>query len=280
MTQKISYQGHAGAYSDLACEQACPAFEPLSRTTFLKAMNAVIKGEATRAMIPVDNSVAGRVADVHHLLPRTGLKIVGEHFLPIHHCLMSIESAQIEDITHIFSHVHALPQCERIIRKLGAEPVVYGDTALSAQYVAEKQEKHRAAIASKQAAKIYGLKILQENVEDFDRNTTRFLILEKDLAVPKYEEHGFYITSLMFRLRSLPAVLYKCLGGFATNGINLTKLESYTVDGDFDKVRFFCDLEVHIDEDRMKLALEELSFYTESIDIYGCYPAHNYRIES
>ncbi len=275
----ISYQGMAGAYSDLACREACPDDTPLSRPTFLKAMKAVIEGEADRAMIPVDNSVAGRVADVHHLLPRTGLKIIGEHYLPIHHCLLGTKGAKTEDITHIYSHVHALPQCERLIKELDAQPVVYGDTAMSAKHVADKGEIHRAAIASRQAAETYDLEILRENVEDFDKNTTRFLILEKDVQTPVYEDDGRYITSLFFQLRSLPAVLYKCLGGFATNGINLTKLESYTVDGDFDKVRFYCDIEAHVDEKRMSYALEELEFYTEEIDIVGTYPAHPFRFQ-
>ena len=279
MAKKISYQGIAGAYSDIACRQASPKFTPLPKPSFFKAMNAVIKGESDRAMIPVDNSVAGRVADVHHLLPRTGLKIVGEHFLPIHHCLVACPGTKMEDITHIFSHVHALPQCEKLIKKLGAEPVVYGDTALSAKYVSEKRENHRAAISSIEAAKIYGLEVLKENIEDFPKNTTRFLILEKSTKTPKFDPKKKYITSLLFQLKSLPAVLYKCLGGFATNGINLTKLESYTVDGDFGKVRFFCDIEAHINEERMNYALNELKFYTDKIDHYGTYEAHPYRFE-
>ena len=277
MTQKISYQGLAGAYSDLACRDACPDYEPLSKPTFFKAMNAVLKGDSDRAMIPVDNSVAGRVADVHRLLPQTGLKIVGEHFLPIHHCLLGVEGGKIEDITHVFSHVHALPQCEKLIKTLGAEPVVYGDTAQSAKHVADKNEPHRAAIASKQAAETYGLKIFKENVEDFDKNTTRFLVLEKEQQIPAFSPDQKHITSLMFKLRSFPAVLYKCLGGFATNGINLTKLESYTLEGDFEKVQFFCDVEAHPDEDRMRYALEELAFYTDKIESYGTYVAHPYR---
>lgn len=277
MTKKISYQGLPGAYSDLACQEACPDYTPLPCPSFYDAMEAVINGAADLAMIPVDNSLAGRVADIHRLLPEKGLRIIGEHFLPIRHSLLGIEGTKIEDITHVFSHVHALPQCDKLIKQIGATPVVYGDTALSAKYVAGKGDKTKAAISSKAAAAIYGLSILREDIQDDDHNTTRFIILSRDMQVPEFEPEGRYITSVLFRLRSLPAVLYKCLGGFATNGINLTKLESYMVDGDFECVQFFCDIEVHIDDPRMKYVLEELDFYTERFEIFGTYTANPFR---
>jgi prephenate dehydratase len=277
MTKKIAYQGQPGAYSDLACRKARPDYTPLSCSSFTQAMEAVISGEAEFAMIPVDNSLAGRVADIHRLLPEKGLRIIGEHFQPIRHCLVGLPGTKIEDITQIFSHVHALPQCEKLIKQTGATPVVYGDTALSAKHVAEKGDKTRAAISSSVAAELYGLEILREDVQDDDHNTTRFIILSRQMTVPEYEPDGKYITSLLFRLRSMPAVLYKCLGGFATNGINLTKLESYMVDGDFEAVQFYCDIEVHIDDPRMQFVLEEVDFYTERVEIFGTYPAHKYR---
>ncbi len=278
MTKKISYQGQPGAYSDLACGQACPNFEPLPCPTFQDAINATRDANADLAMIPIDNSLAGRVADIHRLLPESGLYIIGEHYLPIHHCLMSVSSADIQSITEVYSHVHALPQCEKLIKELGLKPIVYGDTALSAKFVAEKDEPHRAAIASPVAAEIYGLKVLRENVEDLENNTTRFVILSREADIPKYDPSKSYVTSMIFRLRSLPAVLYKCLGGFATNGINLTKLESYMVEGQFDKVEFYCDVEAHIDDPRMGYALEELSFYTDDIRNLGTYPANAFRL--
>lgn len=273
MTQKISYQGQPGAYSDLAAQQACPSYQPLPCPTFKDAIYAVTTKQADLGMIPIDNSLAGRVADIHRLLPESGLYIIGEHYLPIHHCLMAAPNATIDTITEVYSHVHALPQCDKLIKELDLKPIVYGDTALSAKFVSEKNEPHRAAIASKAAAGLYNLNILRENVEDLGNNTTRFVILQRQPEIPEFDPQQSYVTSLIFRLRSLPAVLYKCLGGFATNGINLTKLESYMVDGHFDKVEFFCDVEAHVDDPRMKYAMEELSFYTDDIRNFGTYRA-------
>ena len=277
MTEKIAYQGHPGAYSDLACRKARPDLLPLSCPTFGEAMTAVTDGRAAYAMIPIDNVLAGRVADIHRLLPQKKLKIVGEHFLPVRHCLLGTADADMNNITEIYSHIHALPQCEKLINTLGAKPVVYGDTALSAKYIAEQNNPQLAAIASTAAAEHYGLTILAHDVQDHAHNVTRFLILAKTADAPEYTPDGRYVTSLLFRLRSLPAVLYKCLGGFATNSINLTKLESYMVDGDFNAAQFYCDVEAHKDDPRMAFALEELAFYTDSIEIFGTYAAHPYR---
>lgn len=278
MTQYISYQGNPGAYSDLACQEARPDFTPLPCPTFKDAIYAVTDKKSDLAMIPIDNSLAGRVADIHRLLPDSGLYIVGEHYLPIHHCLMASENADLSSIRDVYSHIHALPQCDNLIKELNLNPIVYGDTALSAKFVAEKGEAHRAAIASKAAAEIYGLKILRENVEDLENNTTRFVVLKRQADIPEYDPDQSYVTSLIFRLRSIPAVLYKCLGGFATNGINLTKLESYMVEGQFDKVEFYCDVEAHINDPRMAYALEELSFYTDDIRNFGTYSASSFRL--
>tara|TARA_B100000686_G_C16743027_1_gene947745 strand:- start:578 stop:1423 length:846 start_codon:yes stop_codon:yes gene_type:complete len=276
---KISYQGQPGAYSDLACQEAAANYTPLPCETFKSAFDAVQNGDAARAMIPIDNSLAGRVADIHRLMPDSNLFIVGEHFLPIHHNLLGLPGTDISDITEVYSHVHALPQCEKLIRELGVKPIVYGDTALSAKMVSEKGERHRASISSSAAAEIYGLEILRANIEDHANNTTRFVILDPKIDVPAYNPDQKYVTTLMFRLRSLPAVLYKCLGGFATNGVNLTKLESYMVEGDFNKVEFYCDVEAHIEDPAMAFALEELAFYTDEIRNFGTYPASAFRYD-
>ena len=277
MSPLISYQGQPGAYSDLACQEAAAGYTPLPCDTFKNALDAVQNGQAQRAMIPIDNSLAGRVADIHRLLPDSNLFIVGEHFLPIHHNLLGLQDAEISDISEVYSHVHALPQCEKLIRELNVKPIVYGDTALSAKMVAEKGMKNRASISSSAAARIYGLKILRANIEDHANNTTRFVILDQQAEVPEFNPEKRFVTTLIFRLGSFPAVLYKCLGGFATNGINLTKLESYMVEGDFNKVEFYCDVEAHINDPAMKFAMEELSFFTDDIRNFGTYPASPFR---
>jgi len=278
MTQKlkIAFQGEPGANSHIAIVEAFPDAEPLPCATFEDALGAISGGEADRGMIPIENSVAGRVADIHHLLPASGLHIVGEFFLPIRHQLMALKGAKLSDIKTVESHVHALGQCRRIIRKLGIKPIVAADTAGSARDVAERKDKTVAAIASRLAAKIYGLDILAEDVEDEAHNTTRFVVLARE---PNWAKQGSgpLVTSFVFRVRNLPAALYKALGGFATNGVNMTKLESYMVDGNFFATQFYADVDGHPDDRGLAFALEELKFFSRELRIVGVYPAHPFR---
>ncbi|MGE0700819.1 MAG: prephenate dehydratase [Hyphomicrobiaceae bacterium] len=275
---RISYQGEPGANSHTACSQVHPELEPLPCPTFEDAIGAVQSGEAAYAMIPIENSLAGRVADIHHLLPNSGLYIVGEHFLPIRHQLMGIKGARLEDITDLYSHVHALGQSRKIIRQHGLKPHVAGDTAGAARQVAEWGDKSKAALAPRLAAEIYGLDILAEDVDDEKHNTTRFVILSKqpDDAEP---DNGPVITTFIFNVRNVPAALYKAMGGFATNGINMTKLESYQVNGEFVATMFYADIEGHPADRLVRLALEELSFFSTELRILGSYPASPYRAE-
>ena len=228
-------------------------------------------------MIPVENSLAGRVADVHRLLPGSGLRIVGEHFEPVHHALLGVRGVKIEDIRHVHSHSHALPQCRKIIAELGLSAHVHADTAGAAEMIAENGDPAHAAIASPLAGEIYGLDVLRENVEDDPSNATRFVILSRTAETPTFREDVVFLTSILFRVRNIPAALYKALGGFATNGVNLTRLESY-VDETFQAALFFCDLEGHPDTPRFRLALEELRFFADSVSVIGTYPAHPYRM--
>jgi prephenate dehydratase len=265
-----------GANSDLACRAACPDYETLPCETFEDAFRAVQEGEAARAMIPVDNTLAGRVADVHHLLPHSGLKIIGEHFEPIRHALLAIKGASIESIQHVHSHVHAIPQCRKLIRELGVKAHVQADTAGAAKYVSEKADPVHAAIATPLAAEIYGLEILKSDIQDADHNTTRFLVLSQDENTPAYNDNDQFITSLIFRVRNIPAALYKALGGFATNGVNMLKLESY-VDPNFQVAQFYADVSGHVQEQALKLALEELGFFASELNVLGTYKAHAFR---
>lgn len=274
---KIAFQGLPGAYSDLACRQAMPGMETLSCPSFDDVFRAVREGRAEMGMIPVDNSTAGRVADVHHLLPAGGLHIVGEHFMPVHHCLLGVKGARLEDLTHVRSHAHALPQCRGIIEKLKLQQIVFGDTARSAEEVARLGDKTQGAIASGLAAEIYGLDVLKKNVEDAENNTTRFLILARETKIPAHTASEKFITTLVFEVRSIPAALYKCLGGFATNRVNLTKLESYMTGDGFKGAEFYCDVEGHPEGNALRLALEELSFFARNVRILGVYPAHAFR---
>ena len=227
-------------------------------------------------MIPIENSIAGRVADIHHLLPTSGLHIVGEHFLPIHFQLMALPEADLGTIKDVYSHVHALGQCRKIIRKLGLKAHVAGDTAGSAREVAEWKDPTRASLSPRMAANIYGLKILAENVEDEAHNTTRFVILSK---TPQWAPAGPgpTVTSFVFRVRNLPAALYKALGGFATNGINMTKLESYMLEGEFLATQFYAEVDGHPEDTNLKRALEELEFFSREMRILGVYPADPFR---
>lgn len=274
----IAFQGFEGAYSDMACRAVYPQAQTLPCHTFDKAFAAVKDGKADLAMIPVDNTLAGRVADVHRLLPQSGLHIIGEYFLPICHALMGIKGASLDDIETVHSHVHALPQCRDIIKELSLKEKVHADTAGAAQAVAHMAQKSEGAIASPLAAEIYGLDILKENVQDADHNTTRFLILSRADAVPAYEENHTYLTSFLFEVRNIPAALYKALGGFATNGVNMVKLESY-VDEQFQAALFFAEVMAHPEERGLKFALEELDFFAKKVMVLGTYPAHAFRTQ-
>ena len=278
MTKKISFQGEPGANSHIACTETHPDWEPLPCATFEDAFAAVTEDQAGLAMIPIENSIAGRVADIHHLLPTSGLHIVGEHFLPIHFQLMALPEANLSTIKTVQSHVHAIGQCRKIVRKLGLKALVTGDTAGSAREVAESGDITKASLAPRLAAGIYGLKILAEDVEDESYNTTRFIILSKTpkRAAP---DDGPIVTSFIFRVRNLPAALYKALGGFATNGVNMTKLESYMLEGDFTATQFYAEVDGHPDDVHVRRALEELEFFSRELRILGVYPAHPFRDE-
>ena len=272
----ISYQGEAGANSHIACSQMFPDLEPQPCPTFEDAIAAVKSGEARYAMIPIENSVAGRVADIHHLLPNAGLYIVAEHFLPIRFQLMALQGATLSGIRDVYSHVHALGQCRRIMRKLGVKAHVAGDTAGAARQVSEWGDRTKAALAPRLAASVYNLEILAEDVEDEAHNTTRFVVLSAtpDDAKPG---NGDVITTFLFRVRNVPAALYKAMGGFATNGVNMTKLESYQTDGSFTATVFYADIEGHPADRNVQLAMEELSFFSSELKIFGTYPASEFR---
>ena len=276
--RRIAYQGEPGANSHMAAMEAWPDLAPLACATFEDALAAVKSGEALYGMIPIENTVAGRVADIHHLLPNAGLYIIGEHFLRVRFFLMAPKGATIGQIKDVYSHVHALGQCRKIIARHGLKAHVAGDTAGAAREVAEWGNPTRAALAPKLAAGIYGLDILAEDVEDEAHNTTRFVILA---AEPDDADHGDgqFITTFIFRVRNVPAALYKSLGGFATNGVNMTKLESYQPEGQFAATMFFADIEGHPADRSVQLALEELSFFSTQITVLGTYRASPHRHE-
>ncbi|MDR3450721.1 MAG: prephenate dehydratase [Alphaproteobacteria bacterium] len=275
MVLKIAFQGAFGANSDMACRAVYPDCETLPCFSFDDAFAAVREKRADLAMIAVENSVAGRVADVHHLLPQGGLHIVGEHYQPIEHHLLAIKGAKLSDIKRVESHVQALAQCRNWLRAHNMQPVIHADTAGAAQEIAQRGDKSVAAIASHLAGEIYGLESLADGIADGTRNTTRFIILAREAQIPA--PGTSCITSLIFRVRSVPAALYKALGGFATNGVNITKLESYLVDGLFTAAQFYIDVEGHPESPAMRLALEELAFFAQEIRMLGAYPAHPFR---
>ena len=275
---KIAYQGEPGANSHIACLQAAPGHEPMACRTFEDAFQAVETGKADLAMIAIENTTAGRVSDVHHLLPSSHLWITGEHFLRIEFHLLAMPGAKLEEIREVHSHVHALGQCRKFIRAHRFKPVVAADTAGAARELAESGNMAHAAIATKLAAETYGLKILARNIEDEEHNTTRFIILSKKRKdAPR--QGGKVITSFVFRVRNVPAALYKAMGGFATNGVNMTKLESYQLEGQFSATQFYADIEGHPDDRSVKLAMEELAFFTSYVRVLGAYPASPYRAE-
>ncbi len=275
---KIAFQGEPGANSDTACRDVYPDLTPVPCSTFEDAFVAVESGRAKLAMIPIENTIAGRVADIHHLLPESRLHIVGEYFLPIHFQLMVLPGAKLEDIRSVHSHIHALGQCRKVIRKHKWRAMVEGDTAGAARVVAEEGKRDQAALAPHLAAELYGLEILAENVEDQDNNVTRFVVLSKTASWKPANTPGtMTMTTFVFRVRNIPAALYKAMGGFATNGVNMTKLESYQLGGKFYSTQFYADIEGHPDDPNVKLALEELEFFSENVRILGVYPAHPFR---
>jgi prephenate dehydratase len=275
---RVAFQGVPGAYSHLACKAARPELEPLPCPSFEDAFDAVRKGRAVEAMIPIENSVAGRVAEIHHLIPEAGLNIVGEHFQRVNHHLLAPKGATLDTIRTVQSHVQALDQCRESMKKLGLKRVVGADTAGSAAEIARAGDITRAAIASSLAGEIYGLKSLRKDLEDAEHNTTRFVILSKKptRADPR---KGPAVTTFVFRVKNRPAALYKAMGGFATNGVNMTKLESYMMGGKFTATQFYSDVEGHPDEPGLGHALEELGFFSDMVKIIGVYPAHPYRFK-
>jgi prephenate dehydratase len=267
----IAFQGAPGAYSDLACRHAFPAMETLPCTQFEDAFAAVREGRAALGMIPIENSVAGRVADIHHLMPDSGLFIIGEHFAPVHHHLLALPGATLGSIKIVRSHVHALGQTRNFQRAHGLTPIVAVDTAGAAKELSESRDPSIAAIASELAGRIYGLQSLAANIEDADHNTTRFLVMSR--TKKRAPRGGPTVTTFVFNVRNVPAALYKALGGFATNAINMTKLESYMVNGNFTATQFYADVEAHPDDRPLQLALEELAFFSTEVKILGVYPA-------
>ena len=274
--RRIAYQGEPGANSHIVCQEHYPELEALPCASFEDVFSAVGSGEAELAMIPIDNSIAGRVADIHHFLPGSGLHIIAEHFLRIRFHLMAVPGASLESIRTVHSHVHALGQCRRIIREHGLTPLIAGDTAGAAREVAEAADPSQASISPPLAAQIYGLDVMDTDVEDEDHNTTRFVVLSRDY-VKAPAGNGPVVTSFVFNVRNLPAALYKALGGFATNGVNMTKLESYMVDGHFTATQFLAEVDGHPDETPLRNALEELAFFTTDVTILGVYPADPFR---
>lgn len=273
---KVAFQGFPGAYSDMACRAYFPELETVPCPTFQDTFAAVVEGQASYAMIPIDNSIAGRVADIHHLIPDSGLHIIGEHFQKVDHKLLAPKGAKFADVVAVRSHVHALPQCREYLHSHGLKVVVHADTAGAAAEIATLNDPTQAAIASALAAEIYGLDILDDDIQDNAHNITRFLVMAKEPQHPDLDA-GPTLTSFVFRVRSLPAALYKSLGGFATNGVNMTKLESYILDERFTVAQFYADIEGHPDSRAVQLAMEELSFFSREVRILGVYPASSFR---
>ncbi|MEH6625368.1 MAG: prephenate dehydratase [Motiliproteus sp.] len=275
----IAFQGHEGAYSHLSCVKVFPDMQPLACNSFVYAMHAVEQGEAKLAMIPLENSTAGRVEEIYRQMPKTRLHIIGEHFEPVNHCLLGVHGSTIKKLKTIGSHPQALAQCHDTVKSLNLIPVAKLDTAGAAFEVSNLNDPSHCAIASSLAAELYGLDILKENIQDIDGNTTRFLILSKTSSMPEYRPSQRFITSMMFRVRNIPAGLYKALGGFATNNVNLLKLESYMAGGTLKRCQFHLDAVGHPDQRSLQLALQELDFFAEKVRILGTYEAHSFRTD-
>ena len=275
----IAFQGAPGAYSDLCCREVFPALATLPCESFADVFAAVREGRAGRAMIPIENSVAGRVADIHHYLPDSGLHIIAEHFQRVEHNLLAPKGATLDGLTHVHSHVHALGQCRKLIAELRLTAEVHADTAVAAADVAAAGDPTQAAIASTLAAEIYGLEILKPNIEDAEHNTTRFVVMAAEPNRPE-PEAGAVMTSFVFQVRNVPAALYKVLGGFASNGVNMLRLESYMIDASFTSTLFYAEIEGHPEQANVKLAFEELEFFSRSVSILGVYPENPFRHEN
>lgn len=275
MKKKIAFQGHLGAYSHLATNNLYPEGEAVPMQSFEACFKAVEEGRADLAVIPVENSTAGRVTDVHALMNHTKLHIIGEYFLPVKHCLLALPEAKIENITHVHSHIQALSQCEKNLKANKMKLEAYADTAGAAQMVSESNDTTQGALASSFAAELYGLQILKENFQDTSHNTTRFLVISNKTQEVKDGETC--ITTILFKVKNIPSALYKALGGFSSNGLNLLKIESYLEGGSFNAAAFYIDVEGHIDSTKMKNALEELKFFSSDIRILGCYSAGKHR---
>jgi prephenate dehydratase len=277
-TNRIAFQGEYGANSDMACRDQFPQLSPLPCATFEDAFMAVDTGDADLAMIPIENTLAGRVADIHRLLPESRLHIVGEYFMPIRFQLMVLPGVKREEIRTVHSHIHALGQCRKIVRLNGWKPVIAGDTAGAAKLIAEEKNRSMAALAPRLAADLYGLEILEENVEDAENNVTRFVVLSRNGHMPeRVAPDETIITTFIFNVRNIPAALYKALGGFATNSINMTKLESYQLGGKFVATQFYADIEGHPDDENVRRAMEELKFFSTEVRLLGTYKAHPMR---
>ncbi len=273
--KRVAFQGEPGAYANLAAQQAVPHAAAIPKPTFEDAIEAAKSGDTDLVIIPVENSLIGRIADIHHLLPDSGLHIVGEHFMPIRHQLLGLKDARLEDITSVYSQAPALAQCRTILRTRKLVAHNWYDTAGSAKHIAELGDKSVAAIASTLAAEFYGLKVLKADVEDEHHNATRFLIMSRDSE--RAPNQGKVVTSLVFQVKNVPAALYKALGAFATNGVNITKLESYQLGGSFNASQFYADIQGHPDQPHVARALEELAFHTADHKVMGVYPAHPFR---
>jgi prephenate dehydratase len=275
MTQRIAFQGEPGAYSHQACHAARPQLEALPCPSFEAVIEAVTSGAAEQAMLPVENTTYGRVADIHRLLPESGLHIVDEAFVRVHINLLGVPGAEIADVKEAWSHLVLLPQCAKFLREHGINGRVSPDNARAARDVAEKGDKTQAALASELAGEIYGLDVLARHIEDHDTNTTRFLIMAREADMARRADH--MMTTFVFRVRNIPAALYKAMGGFATNGVNMTKLESYMVDGSFTATQFYADIEGHPEDKNVQLAREELEYFTSYLKVLGTYPADHAR---
>jgi len=273
---KIAFQGEEGAYSHLAALEIFPSAEIKTCSTFEEAFKLAKENSMYKIIIPIENSLAGRVADIHYLIPKYKLQIHAEHFHKVSHNLLVKKGSKIEDIKTVRSHSQAIGQCQKIILKNKLKSIISADTAGSAKFISKKNDKSESAIASKLAAKIYNLEILKSNIEDEPGNVTRFFVMGKETKHPEFKDKK-YITSCIFKLKSIPAALYKALGGFATNGVNLCKLESFAVKNTFDQVNFYIDIEGHIEDPSLQKALEELGFHTQKLDILGVYEAHKFR---
>lgn len=275
--KRIAFQGEPGNYANLAVRESVPHVAAIPQPTFEDAIEAARSGDCDLCIIPVENSLIGRIADIHHLLPDSGLHIVGEHFLPIRHQLLGLKAATLDGITDVYSQAPALAQCRTILRTRKFKAHNWYDTAGSAKHVAELGDVKAAAIASSLAGEVYGLKILAADVEDEHHNATRFLIMSRAAELPPNE--GKVVTTFIFRVKNVPAALYKAIGCFATANINITKLESYQLGGSFNATQFYADIQGHTEDPAVAHALDELRFYTAKLDILGVYPAHPYRAD-